>query len=68
MRWRVAVQCAVATLLIIRPAALCAGPAMSRRPAELADVEARWDAGLRLNAPSVGRIDLESAQRAGCRT
>ena len=34
----------------------------------LADVEARWDAGLRVNAPSVGRIDLVGAQRAGCRT
>ena len=35
--------------------------------ATLADVEARWDAGLPVNAPQVGHIDLVAAQRAGCR-
>jgi hypothetical protein len=36
--------------------------------APLADVEARWDGGLPVNAPSVGRINLVAAQRAGCRS
>lgn len=34
----------------------------------LGDVEARWEAGVPVNAPSVSRIDLIAAQRAGCRT